>query len=241
MSTATRPKPDPRRFFHSDAQLRLNARRLEHLACLDLVRPGCTVLDAGAGLGDLSTYFINRGCATMVTEGRPELVAMIRAGQGMVEPKHGMVLNLDRPPQPPSIPLNVVMCFSVLHLLERPAEALAFLRACVSPDGIMLVETPVTPGPEDALTLGIVSRSEPDSSLTGKGGRPTRQWVWNRLREHFANVYVPRFQPDHEAFPTDWTTIRRGQPARALFVASGKELLNDGLSPVLLEQHARYT
>lgn len=63
---------DPVQVFHSDHYLRHNARRLEHLASLRIPVAGMTVLEVGAGIGDHSHYYIDRGCSITITEARAE-------------------------------------------------------------------------------------------------------------------------------------------------------------------------
>ena len=55
----------------------------------------------------------------------------------------------------------------------------------------------------------------------GTGCRPTRLWLFNRLKAAFAHVYVPRTQPAHAEFPSDWTAAAPAdRMTRAVFVAS---------------------
>jgi hypothetical protein len=61
---------DPMHQFHSDHYLRHNARRLEHLASLELNVRGATVLEIGSGIGDHSHYYLDRECKIMITEAR---------------------------------------------------------------------------------------------------------------------------------------------------------------------------
>ena len=57
--------------FHSWHYLRHNARRLEHLASLQIPIRGKSVLEIGAGIGDHSSYYLDRGCTvTSRTRGR---------------------------------------------------------------------------------------------------------------------------------------------------------------------------
>jgi hypothetical protein len=48
-------------YFHNLRSLRMNARRLEHLMLPDGSR---SALEVGAGIGDLSAFFLDRGCFT---------------------------------------------------------------------------------------------------------------------------------------------------------------------------------
>jgi 16S rRNA A1518/A1519 N6-dimethyltransferase RsmA/KsgA/DIM1 with predicted DNA glycosylase/AP lyase activity len=57
--------------FHSNHYLRMNQRRLEHLASLGLPLSGRTVLELGAGIGDLSTFFLDRA-APLLADSLPD-------------------------------------------------------------------------------------------------------------------------------------------------------------------------
>jgi hypothetical protein len=50
----------------------MNARRREHLAGLGLPIAGRDVLEVGAGIGDLTSFFLDRGCSVASIEPRPE-------------------------------------------------------------------------------------------------------------------------------------------------------------------------
>jgi len=58
--------------FHSVSYLRHNARRLEHLASLNLDISGRSVLELGAGVGDHTTFFLDRGCTVTCVKPRAE-------------------------------------------------------------------------------------------------------------------------------------------------------------------------
>jgi len=64
--------------FHSEAYLRHNARRLEHLASLCAPLAGRTVLEVGAGIGDHSHFYLDRGCVVTITEARSENLDVLR-------------------------------------------------------------------------------------------------------------------------------------------------------------------
>ena len=60
--------------FRSDHYQRHNRRRQEHLATLELPIAGRSVLEVGAGIGDHTAFFTDRGCRVTATDGRPELL-----------------------------------------------------------------------------------------------------------------------------------------------------------------------
>ena len=73
------PHSDPVNSFHSDHYLRHTARRLEHLASLKIRVAGMSVLEVGAGIGDHSHYYLDRGCDVTITESRLENLAHLRS------------------------------------------------------------------------------------------------------------------------------------------------------------------
>ena len=57
---------------------RHNRRRQEHLATLGLPIEGRSVLEVGAGVGDHTEFFLDRGCAVTCTDARQGLVDHMR-------------------------------------------------------------------------------------------------------------------------------------------------------------------
>jgi hypothetical protein len=226
---------DPFSQFHADHYLRHNQRRLEHLATLGLPLAGRTVLEVGAGIGDLTGFFLDRGCPVLSTEGRPENYELLRTRFDWMETR---LLDLDHPDEDFDPRTEIVFCYGVLYHLRRPAEALSFLaRACTS---LMLLETCVAFGADERLEIVDEPKEDASQALSGRGCRPTRLWVFRRLCELFPYVYVPVTQPWHPEFPIDWTRPpAEGELRRAIFVASRGPLDNPMLSDVLLRRHER--
>jgi hypothetical protein len=64
---------------------------------------------------------------------------------------------------------------------------------------------------------------DPDAfnqAVSGIGCRPTRLWVLNRLKSLFGHGYIPRSQPDHVDFPSDWIHTPIQTMHRSIFVGS---------------------
>jgi 2-polyprenyl-3-methyl-5-hydroxy-6-metoxy-1,4-benzoquinol methylase len=233
---------DPRPVFHTPAALRLNWRRTEHLAACGLEPKGARVLEVGAGIGDLSAFFLDRGCTLKVTDGRLSNVEWVASGQSCLGGRKMDLLDLDNPPVGTEKPFDVVACYGVLHLLSRPAHALGAMSKYLKRDGRLLLETPVSLGGDESLHAAPVSRSAPDDSVHGTGCRPTRAWVYARLREHFAHVYIPVLQPSHGDFPIDWgagAPAGRRAMARAVFVGSHVAIDNPILTERLPQRQVR--
>ena len=65
--------------FHSLYYLRINQRRQEHLATLGLDFWEKSVWEVSAGMGDHTTFFLDRNCKVTCTEVRPELLKVLAA------------------------------------------------------------------------------------------------------------------------------------------------------------------
>lgn len=215
--------------FRSHHYLRHNQRRQEHLATLGLPIAGRSVLEVGAGIGDHTSFFIDRGCAITITEPRETNLTVLTR---RFPDRPVRYLDLDSPDPTFAERFDIVYCYGVLYHLARPADALAYLaRLC---EDLLLVETCVTPGAEVALNPETEDRRRPSQSLAGLGCRPTRPWVMEELSRHFDYAYTTTTQPWHEEFPLDWSqTNEAGRLTRAVFVGSHRALetpvLSEGL------------
>jgi hypothetical protein len=217
---------DPIAEFHADHYLRHNRRRLEHLASLGLPIAGAAVLETGAGIGDHSDFYLDRGCRVLATEGRAENLTLLGqrfANHPRLEARH---LDLDDPPRDRLGAFEVIHCYGTLYHLARPERALDFLAGCCA--GFMVLETCVSFGDEETLNPVAEPAELPSQAMSGTGCRPTRGWVFARLRERFAHVYVTVTQPAHEEFPLDWTRPPADPSllSRSVFVASRRVLWN---------------
>jgi SAM-dependent methyltransferase len=214
--------------FHSDKYVRLNQRRQEHLASLGLALAGKSVLEVGAGVGDHTSFFLDRGCTVVATEGRPENLAVLRERFPGLDVR---LLDLDRPDRSFDVQADVVYCYGTLYHLRKPARALEFLARRARE--LLLLESCVSQGTKESLNRVREPEWNPSQSLSGIGCRPTRPWIHAELKRHFPFVYMTRTQPAHAEFPTDWTVpAPPGENIRAIWVASGEPLEN----PLLTEE-----
>lgn len=214
-------RPTAERHFHSIFYLRHNARRQEHLATLGLDLGNKSVLEVGAGIGDHTQFFLDRGCKVLCTEPRGENLDVIRQRFGSNPNVTVDHLDLDGDLPAEAHQYDVVYCYGVLYHLSRPAEALAWM--CDRAVDLLLLETCVSYSGEDEPFLVSERASSPSQAITGTGCRPSRVWVMNRLREKMPHVYVTATQPRHRQFPLDWRAngpIASTGLARAVFVAS---------------------
>ncbi len=224
----------PASAFQSPAYLRHTQRRQEHLATLGLPLAARSVLEVGAGIGDHTSFFLDRGCTVVVTEARPRNIRALQRRLPDVEVRQ---LDLDAPPAAFDVSAEVTYCYGTLYHLGRPAEALEFMAAHTTE--LLLLETCVSPGEGDDVNLVDEPRAKLSQSVHGRGCRPTRPWVWNRLSASFEHVYATRTQPWHEEFPLDWTGDVGPGLTRSVFVASRRPLETTALLDHLPMQQER--
>ena len=209
--------------FHSHDYLRHNCRRLEHLCSLGIPVSGKTVLELGAGLGDHSHYFIDRGCQILITEARENNLRLLKR---RYPDQTVTLLDLENPPTFLAQTFDIVHCYGLLYHLGNPTEALEYLSARTA--GMLLLETCVSFGDEPEINLVPEQRHNPTQAISGRGCRPTRRWIFQTLKSLFRHVYMPTTQPCHEEFPLDWTRpeTHMAPLKRAVFIASREPLSN---------------
>ncbi len=209
--------PQPQDVFRRSWYQRHNQRRQEHLASLGLPLDHRTVLEVGAGIGDHTSFFIDRSCKVTTSDARPDNVAMLRVRYPDLDVR---LLDLDDPDDTFDLEAEIVYCYGTLYHLSRPAEAIAFMQARCS--GLLLLETCVSAGDDVSLNPVPEDIENVSQSLVGVGCRPTRPWVHQYLSKHFPHVYLARTQPWHPEFPLDWRDVdpHSSELVRAVFVAS---------------------
>jgi len=208
--------------FLRDHFQRLNQRRLEHLACLGLDIAGSTVLEVGAGIGEHTSFFLDRNCQITTSDAREEHVKMLRSRYPSIRV---LQINLDTPPKMFNESFDIVYCYGVLYHLGNPFTAIEFMSNCCRK--MLLLETCISFGDEDSINLITEDAIDPRRSITGVGCRPTRSWIFNELKKYFEFVYLPITQPNHEEYPIDWTNARsKTTRNRAIFIASQQKINN---------------
>lgn len=229
---------NPKAEFHSYHYIRHNQRRLEHLASLGLDIAGHTILEVGAGIGDHTSFFINRNCHITTSDARRENVEILHSRYPDITV---LQLDLDSPPRVFDKVFDIVYCYGTLYHLKNPAKAIGFMFHCCR--GMLLLETCVSFGHDDELHPCNEDVQNPSQSISGIGCRPTRRWVYNQLKKNFEFVYLPITQPNHEEFPIDWTRTpdtTKEILTRAIFIASRKKIDNKLLTeeiPIMQTRH----
>ncbi len=221
--------------FHSPSYLRHTARRLEHLASLSIPVQGMTVLEVGAGVGDFSHYYLDRGCRITITDARKSNIHYLRQRYPGEDIR---ILDLEKPVPLADGPWDITHCYGVLYHLGTPADALKFLSSQCR--RLLFLETRVSFGDEIQANLLSEDSGIPSLSFSGTGCRPTRSWVFGELKKHFEYVYIPLTQPNHDDFPLEWQNPETySDTTRAIVVASRSALKNPVLSSELLDRQSR--
>jgi hypothetical protein len=110
---------DPNSEFQAYHYLRHNQRRLEHLATLGLPLAGRTVIELGAGIGDHTGFFLDRGCSVLTSDGRKENYEILRQRWSWIDVR---LLDLDDPDPDFHEVAEVVYCYGTLYHLSRPSR-----------------------------------------------------------------------------------------------------------------------
>jgi len=218
--------------------LRHNQRRQEHLASLGLDVHGKSVLEVGAGVGDHTTFFVDRKCSVVALEARYENCLYFQQSfetSGYSSPPPVKVLHIDVETAARQIhdQFQIVYCYGLLYHVADPLSTLRFMaQRCGE---LLLLETCVSFGEDQTIHQTQEPQQSPSQSYHGGACRPTRPWIFQRLRELFEHVYIPATQPSHEEFPLDWDAAPPQGFSRAVFIASRKPLQN----PLLLDHLPR--
>jgi 2-polyprenyl-3-methyl-5-hydroxy-6-metoxy-1,4-benzoquinol methylase len=223
--------------FHSFRYTHLTARRLEHLATLGLPLRERHVLEVGAGVGDFTDFFLDRGCRVHTTDVKPMFTSILRQRYALHPLATVGELNLDPPPERGPGLFEIVLCYGVLTLVSDPQATLDFLsQACAD---LLLIDTPVGDGGIDDINPVTVDVSLAGAGVSPHACRPSRAWIRAQLLQRFAHVYVPVSQPNHYDYPVNWV-LNSPLGRRAIFVASRRPLDNPQLVADLPDRQTRH-
>jgi SAM-dependent methyltransferase len=223
-------------YFVSDHYQRHNQRRLEHLASLGLPLRGRTVLELGAGIGDHTSFFLDRGCSVTAVEVRDDLADYFAVRFPFVDLVRW---DLESPLTGYEGQFEIGYCYGVLYHVSSPGQLLeSITRLCTS---LVLIETCVSFGDLSSINAVKEIQADPTQAHSGLGCRPTRRWVFEKLSTLWPYVYVPLTQPAHEEFPIDWKMS--GNPnsefSRAVFIGSSSPISSPTLSSRLIDLQSR--
>src|SRR5579862_2310440 len=114
--------------LHDPHYLRHNQRRQEHLATFGLDIAGKNVFEVGAGIGDRTSLFLDRGCHVVTSDARPANLEKLRARFATLKNVSVRQISLDQPlvnGLGDDELFDIVYRYGLLYHLERPADALA--------------------------------------------------------------------------------------------------------------------
>ncbi|GAB4343834.1 MAG: [2,4-di-O-methyl-alpha-L-fucopyranosyl-(1-_3)-alp ha-L-rhamnopyranosyl-(1-_3)-2-O-methyl-alpha-L-rhamnopyrano syl] dimycocerosyl phenol-phthiocerol 3'''-O-methyltransferase [Desulfobulbaceae bacterium] len=231
---------NPEKEFHSEAYLYHNRARFDHFQSLGLPVEGKSVLELGAGIGDHTAFLLSLGAQEiMAVEARDENIAVLRERFQDMEEVSVLKMDLETP-----VPLHrtfdLVYCYGLLYHLANPGVALEWMAGATKE--ILVLETCVAPSAEGKGVVVVPEKQDKVSqSFSGRGSRPTREWIMEKLSGLFPYAYVTVTQPDHPEFPLDWNAVNRGnRHTRAVFIGANLCLdANQHLSRNLLHVHRK--
>jgi len=133
---------------------------------------------------------------------------------------------MENPYLEPDELFDIVYCYGLLYHINKHLEAIEFMSQHTK--NLLLLETCVSFGDEEAINFVTEDANYPSQSTSGYGCRPTRSWIYSQLKQQFEFVYMPITQPNHEQFPLDWQLENSHQArfARAVFIASRYKIEN---------------
>jgi len=222
-------------FFSPPYQLH-NHARLAHLESLSLPLANRRVLELGSGPGDHTGFYVQRGSAVVSVDARQDCLDVLKQRYPGAKT---VLCDLNDPAAlGPLGAFEVIHCYGILYHLEEPSQLIRYMGEACS--GLAVVETCVRADqtqPADTVdeTIGDFTQSS-----TGRGCRPSREWVFEALGRCFPFVYQTQTQPNHPEFPVNWKDLTYAPPlTRAVFVASKQPLDLPSLSPTLLDVQQR--
>ncbi len=168
------------------------------------------MLELGAGIGEHTGFYLDRGCHVLATDARPENVLALR--QRFPDCRIDR-LDLSGVGTTLQVRFDVVHVQELLYPARDPESAIRFMSSCC--EGVQLLETVVHPSSDGPNAVAEDAR-DPKQKADGLGCRPGRHWLFHMLRSHFSRVYVPITQPRHEQFPLDWDAVQPARHARAV-------------------------
>jgi SAM-dependent methyltransferase len=210
--------------FDTPDAIAITEARLRHLEALDLPLGNRSVLDVGAGVGHLGSWFAAQGCRVTATDARPDSVQRMSELHPELDAR---VLDVESEDQVAALGVfDVVFCYGLLYHLESPVRALRNLtQAC---GDLMLIETQICDSPSPVARLEDEYKST-SQALRGIAHRPSPSYLAMALnRLGFAHVYAASEPPEHAdyrfTFQGDSATARDGHLLRGVYVASRKPI-----------------
>lgn len=213
MDSSNSFKPDE---FKTAGYQAINKARLDHLDNLGLNLYSKSVLELGAGVGDLTQFWLDRRCTVTCVEGRYTNAKQIRDRYGdQLDRVSIFVQDLDHPDWAMTRH-DIVFAYGTLYHLLNPIAALA--RWTQSTRDLLLLETVVS---RDETILRDEDPASATACLGGKCQWLSRAELALALCKLFPCVYEPVAPPKHEEFPSNWDKLPAGDGlVRQVYVCS---------------------
>lgn len=211
-----------------------NVARLSHLESLGLDIANKTVFEFGAGVGDHSYYYLIKNCKVTASDSRPELVNFIKNRWGIDTVQIDIEKDIEKIKNFPKY--DIIHCYGILYHVGNPKE---FLEALKGKCSLFLLETCVSSDEkEDGVYIVDENKASPTQANSGKGCRPTRNWIFEKLKTIFPYVYIPVTQPNHHDFPKNWNVkLDEDKLKRAVFIGSMTPIVSDKLVTYLPKEY----
>lgn len=217
---------DPTDKFHSPLYIDHNQVRFDHFSSLGFPVQGKSILELGAGIGDHTAFLLSQGASRILSvEARDENIEKLYERFGKNENVTIVKMDIEHP-QSLSSKFDIVYSYGLLYHLCNPEETLRWIADHAM--DFMIMETCVATIKENKVLIVDEDKNNVTQSFSGKGCRPSRYWVMNKLKELFKYAYIPRTQPNHPEFPIDWNNIpNNNKLTRSIFIGSNKDLADN--------------
>ena len=226
--------------FYYPGALHINNKRLEFINKLNLNLSNKKILETGCGAkGDITSYLLQHTNNIILSDSREENIDYLQSnlyrtyyklnenqisiGKNLV--KYVWDMNEDIPSE---INVDIIICFGTLYHLNNPEKTLLNLSNICKE--FCFISTATNGRDEENGIDFIREEQEKAQSYTLKGCRPSRKWVFNKLKKYFKYVYVFKKQPDHPDFKKKWPTV---ETCRFMIIGSHIELNNENLTTIM--------
>lgn len=212
--------------FDYQGALEINKARIKFIEGLYLPWQGKSVFETGCGgRGDFTQFLLSKQVGPItLNDSRLENIQSLQATLQRSFPYNTNDLNVD----PIRESYDVVFSMGTLYHLGDPEFALRQFAAATKQFAI--IETMTNGRPDDSLDIVGEDVNTKNQSSTGVGSRPSRAWVLRTMSKYFKHAYVSVKQPNHEEFPTDWTTQSQHNQ-RAFFLGVQSDQVQELISP----------
>jgi len=222
------------RIFGEPGYLAMVRAEKAHLVSLKLNWDNKSALEVGAGIGEHTSFLLDRNCVVTTSDGREDNTAILQRRWGhRTRVRKWDVENVQ---DYDASRYEILHVYGLLYHLKEPALAIKLLsRLCTN---FMVLSTCVQSTDGESEFMLAEDPADLRNSVNGYGVRPSRQWVFNELLCHFPYAYYTTTQPNHTDYPLEFKTPKLGL-TRAVFVASHTSLSNSSLSTLKPDVYER--